>query len=262
MNPLEILRYIADLKDATPDEVASTVAAVVGENIDLPAMRLTALRRMIDAHSSNGALWNVANRLISAMEVEEESRIIRRELSDELHIRHLWSEVAAGSQLLFADGDRSARTFIGDGGRGRFRDKASADRSEKGARPYAVANLRRFEDQVGFALNAGYKPLVVVEVLSFCEGEAIVENRVDQIMMVAIDANVDVAVVVPTGFKVSRGIYDRQLELFGNGDPIHSVRNLKSLLTTGDSQATITYVMGDSRNFERLSVVPELITTW
>ena len=81
-------------------------------------------------------------------------------------------------------------------------------------------------------------------------------------MMVAIDANVDVAVVVPTGFKVSRGIYDRQLELFGNGDPIHSVRNLKSLLTTGDSQATITYVMGDSRNFERLSVVPELITTW
>lgn len=262
MNPLEILRYIADLKDATPDEVASTVASVVGENIDLPGMRLTALRRMIDAHSANGALWNVANRLITAIEVDDEARTIRRELADELHIRHLWSEVAAGSQLLFADGDRSARSFIGDGGSSRFRDKGSADRKEKGVRPYAVANVRRFEDQVGFALSAGFKPLVVVEVLSFCEGSAIFDSRVNQIFSMAVDLDVDVAIVVPTGFKVPLVIYDRQIKIIEGASAIYEVRDLKSLLTEGHSQSTITYVMGDSRNFERISVAPELVVVW
>ncbi len=262
MNPLEILRYIADLKDATPDEVASTVATVVGENIDVPAMRLTALRRMIDAHGANGALWNVANRLISALEAEEESRAIRRELGDELHVRHLWSEVAAGSQLLFADGDRSARSFVGDGGKSRFREKGSKDRNEKGTRPYAVANLRRFDDQVGFALSAGFKPLVVAEVLSFCEGSAIFDSRVDQIFTLAIDLDIDVAIVVPTGFKVPRAIYDRQLALIGSENSIYETRDLKTLLTKGHSQATVTYVMGDSRNFERFAIAPELIANW
>ncbi len=262
MNPLEILRYIADLKEATPDEVALTVASVVGENIDIATMRLTALRRMIDAHVANGALWNVANRLISALEVEYESRMIRNELSDELHIRHLQSEVAAGSQLLFAEGERSARSFIGDGSKGRFRDKGARDRTEKGVAPYVVANIRRFDDQVGFALSAGFKPLVVVEVLSFCEGSAILDSRADQILTLAIELDVDVAIVVPTGFKVPPAICDRQRSIIENAPSFYEIRNLKTLLTQGNSQSTLTYVMGDSRNFERIGVAPELLVAW
>jgi hypothetical protein len=75
MHPIERLRYVARVDGADPGLVASEAASALGEVAasDLGGL-VTGCRRLIDRHPTNGALWWLSARLLTAPEPTDAAR--------------------------------------------------------------------------------------------------------------------------------------------------------------------------------------------
>lgn len=80
MHPIERLRYVARATGADPALLAQETAAALAALASDPAGLVPSCRRLVDRHPSNGPLWSLVARVLTAPEPANEARRVIAEL--------------------------------------------------------------------------------------------------------------------------------------------------------------------------------------
>jgi hypothetical protein len=89
MHPIERLRYVARTRGAGPSVLGREAAGALAGFADDPAGLVTACRRLVDRHPTDGPVWWLAARVLASADPGTEAWRAAEELSDDDTVREL-----------------------------------------------------------------------------------------------------------------------------------------------------------------------------
>ena len=250
MNPLEVLRWIARLEEEDPQAVALSALESLEELAERPEMLYVAVRQLLLAQPRNGGLWSVGNRLLLALDRQEEAWSLRRELSRDSTLGELRAMADAGVTLYLLDVDRAYRALAGHRGS----ERAVYYDPSRGAQRLLPRAL------------AGGESALVIEPWSFSEGGAIIPRERMQLAERAISAGMGVVCRVPDGFELPARLFEAQARLLArelgqcSEDPeAECLADLYGLPAFRANPEMVTFLFGANRERYTAAVADELL---
>ncbi|MDA8116835.1 MAG: hypothetical protein M0000_05485 [Actinomycetota bacterium] len=250
MNPLEVLRWIARLEEEDPQAVALSALESLEELAERPEMLYVAVRQLLLAQPRNGGLWSVGNRLLLALDRQEEAWSLRRELSRDSTLGELRAMADAGVTLYLLDVDRAYRALAGRRGS----ERAVYYDPSRGAQRLLTRAL------------AGGESALVIEPWSFSEGGAIISRERMQLAERAISAGMGVVCRVPDGFELPARLFEAQARLLArelgqcSEDPeAECLADLYGLPAFRANPEMVTFLFGANRERYTAAVADELL---
>ncbi|MBA3655450.1 MAG: hypothetical protein H0W70_14800, partial [Actinobacteria bacterium] len=83
MHPIERLRYVARARGAGPTALGREAAGALAGFADDPPALVTACRRLVDRHPTDGPVWWLAARVLAAADPGSEAWRAAEELADD-----------------------------------------------------------------------------------------------------------------------------------------------------------------------------------
>ena len=250
MNPLEVLRWIARLEDEDPQAVALSALDSLEELAERPEMLYMAVRQLLVAQPRNGGLWSVGNRLLLALDREEEARSLRREFSRDSTLGELRTMARTGVTLYLLDVDRAYRALAG----------------RRGSEHAVYYDPSRGAQRLLTHALAGGECALVIEPWSFSKGGAIISRERMQLAERAVSSGLGVVCRVPDGFELPPRLFESQARLLArelgqcSEDPeAECLADLYDLPAFRANPEMVTFLFGANRERYTASVAEELL---
>jgi hypothetical protein len=100
MHPIERLRYVARARGAGPTALGREAAGALAGFADDPPALVTACRRLVDRHPTDGPVWWLAARVLAANDPGSEAWRAAEELSDDPTVGQLAADLPSDATVL------------------------------------------------------------------------------------------------------------------------------------------------------------------
>ena len=217
MNPLEVLRYLAQLNDDDPRQVAMAALDSLAGLSSNPEIFYVAIKRLLLAHPRNGLLWSVSNRLLLSLDRSAEARVLHREISEDRTLDALRDEMHAGTVLFTLEMDRSfaqLNTPWRDtyGRSVRLRSKGGSSETRE---PLVYFDPFRSAAQLLAQAMPRASSALLLEPWSFSGGFSVMPREAVSLAQSSLGAGIRVICRVPCGFDLSPRLFETQVATLG-----------------------------------------------